>query len=164
MIEGIHHTGLTVSDWDRSFEFYTERLGMDCVWEIELDENPDAKKIHDLEHEVVHEALLSVPAELGEGMIEMFCFEVPPSPDPGGKGRIHHVGWTHICFKTREIDSLYEDLRDRGVEFTTEPIRVSNQGATIHQAPSTSEGPEIGQVRATYFYDPDGNLLELIQL
>ena len=54
-------------------------------------------------------------------------------------------GFRHVGFKVGSVDPLVDGLRAAGVPFHLEPIEAE------------------GGVRITFFYDPDGTLLELVE-
>ncbi len=164
MISGIHHTGITVSDWDRSMKFYCDVLGMENVWEVEFDNHPQAQAIHALQNEKFRVAFLAIPADLGGGKIELFHFTSPKGEPRRSTYRVCDHGWTHVCFTTSDIEKTYQELSAQGVRFTTPPLEVKMEGVKIIRDPQTETAPTVGRVRATYFYDPDGLIMELIQL
>jgi catechol 2,3-dioxygenase-like lactoylglutathione lyase family enzyme len=55
------------------------------------------------------------------------------------------AGFRHIGFKVSDLDERVRALQDAGVPFQLEPIHAE------------------GDVRITFFYDPDGTLLELVE-
>jgi catechol 2,3-dioxygenase-like lactoylglutathione lyase family enzyme len=54
-------------------------------------------------------------------------------------------GFRHVGFKVSDLDARVEALHEAGVPFHLEPIHAE------------------GDVRITFFYDPDGTLLELVE-
>ncbi|WP_020075980.1 VOC family protein [Cryocola sp. 340MFSha3.1] len=54
-------------------------------------------------------------------------------------------GFRHVGFKVSDLDARVDALHDAGVPFHLEPIHAE------------------GDVRITFFYDPDGTLLELVE-
>jgi catechol 2,3-dioxygenase-like lactoylglutathione lyase family enzyme len=54
-------------------------------------------------------------------------------------------GFRHVGFKVAEVDPLAERLKDAGVPFHLDPLEAE------------------GGVRITFFYSPEGTLLELVQ-
>ncbi|MGO4298634.1 VOC family protein [Leifsonia sp. RAF41] len=54
-------------------------------------------------------------------------------------------GFRHVGFKVSDLDARVAALHDAGVPFHLEPIHAE------------------GDVRITFFYDPDGTLLELVE-
>ena len=67
---------------------------------------------------------------------------------PVGRYPLHHVPSAHLCFDVEDIEATYEHLKEEGVEFVSPPVYWE-----------ASEGGWI----VLFFYDPDGNLLELNQ-
>lgn len=55
------------------------------------------------------------------------------------------AGFRHVGFKVSDMDARVADLHASGVQFHLEPIHAE------------------GDVRITFFYDPDGTLLELVE-
>jgi catechol 2,3-dioxygenase-like lactoylglutathione lyase family enzyme len=55
------------------------------------------------------------------------------------------AGFRHVGFKVSDLDERVQALREAGVPFQLEPIHAE------------------GDVRITFFYDPDGTLLELVE-
>lgn len=56
------------------------------------------------------------------------------------------VGLKHIAFIVQDLDKVYRDLKMKGVNFITEPEAIS------------------GGRKITFFSDPDGTVLQLVQL
>jgi catechol 2,3-dioxygenase-like lactoylglutathione lyase family enzyme len=63
--------------------------------------------------------------------------------------RTCNPGSPHLCFVTDDIQTAYEELRSKGVQFNVAPVRILS-------------GPSAGGYDA-YFLDPDGITLELSQ-
>jgi len=143
--EGLHHTGYTVSDLDRSVAFYGDLLGCEVIATQEKEGGylaaivgyPDAH---------VRMAHLRVPGS--EHVIELFEYMAPQ----GGKADVEprNVGASHLCFVVDDLRALYERLRGRGIaSFVSPPVDVDtgiNRGAL-----------------GLYLRDPDGITVELFQ-
>jgi catechol 2,3-dioxygenase-like lactoylglutathione lyase family enzyme len=54
-------------------------------------------------------------------------------------------GFRHVGFKVSGLDAIAQRLRDAGVPFHLDPLEAN------------------GDVRITFFFDPDGTLLELVE-
>ncbi len=63
--------------------------------------------------------------------------------------QVNDVGASHIAFQVENIDEVYRRMVDHGVRFTAPPATIP-------------AGPMAGW-RWTYFFDPDGVSLEIIQ-
>lgn len=124
MIKHIHSATLMVADQDAAIDFYVEKLG----WEKRADETygEDSRWIEVGPPEATTALALVKPEDV----------DAPPEAAGGYKG---------ISLITADMDSTYEKLKERGVEFTGAP-----------------EEMPWGQ-RATWFDDPDGNRFFLVE-
>jgi glyoxylase I family protein len=73
------------------------------------------------------------------------------SPRTEGRAypRLNHAGITRIALHTSNLQKTYEDLNAKGIEFYSEPQVLQSPG---------------GNCLFACFEDPDGTVLELIQL
>ena len=138
----IHHTGLTVSNLDRSLAFWGDALGMQIV--MQQDRNGGYFEEIVGEHGVdVRTAHLAFPG--GGSRIELFEFRSPR----GGRValRTADVGFSHVCVTLDDIEPVLARLLAAGGEAATPPIDVDT-------------GANAGG-RGLYVRDPDGHVLEL---
>jgi catechol 2,3-dioxygenase-like lactoylglutathione lyase family enzyme len=143
---GIHHTGYTVSDLDRSLDFYQGLLGLELIGRQEKEGGylgaivgyPDAH---------VRMAHLRVP---GDGhVVELFEYLAPEGTTPG-RFEPPNVGTSHLCLVTDDLAALYERLLAAGVDsFVSPPVLVDT-------------GFNTGGY-GVYLRDPDGIPVELFQ-
>lgn len=141
----LHHTGLTVTDLERSLAFYRDVLELEVIAEQEKQGGylaaivgyPDAH---------VKMAHLKVPGS--DHRLELFQY-VSPTPTTGElEPRL--VGLTHVCIVVDDLPRLYERLRAAGIDsFFSPPVEVDT-------------GINTGGY-ALYLRDPDGIILELFQ-
>ena len=145
VVRGLHHTCYTVSDLDRSIAFYRDLLGCEVLAEQEKEGGylaaivgyPDAH---------VRMAHLRVPGE--EHVIELFEYLAPVGTRADVEPR--NVGASHLCFLVDDLPTLYEQLREKGVDsFVSPPVEVDT-------------GVNKGGY-ALYLRDPDGISVELFQ-
>jgi len=135
------HVGITVSDFNQAVRFYWEVFG--CPLVGVADTPPDrVRRFFGVEAEQPSCKIgwIRVP---GGATLEIFEFQPqqPPGPVPWNR-----VDLTHICFNVRNTRTWYDYLTRQGVECVTEPER-SPRGHTFF-----------------FCKDPDGNLIELIDL
>jgi glyoxylase I family protein len=57
-------------------------------------------------------------------------------------------GWQHLAWEVEDVDAAYSELAARGIAFRVPPEDFPEEAPTM---------------RITFFEDPDGNLIELIQ-
>ena len=67
------------------------------------------------------------------------------------QGNFFRTSVSEICFACVDIDKTYEDLKSKGVKFVSEPQYFKY------------EDPNQENFKAVYFYDMDGNILELVE-
>jgi len=139
-IEGQHHIGITVSDLERSIEFYRDMLGMTLRSEGELT-GERISKIVGVQGTHIKSAYLAA----GDLVLELFQYLEPAGGKQKASLRQIDVGHYHLAFLVDDIDDAYEKLTARGVRFSDAPQHFENGGGAI------------------YFWDPDGVALEFIQ-
>lgn len=141
----LDHVAVTISDMERSLRFYCDLLGLK---EVER---------HRLEGETI-----SKMAGKPEVIMEVVRLEAPETPGvmldlqqyvaPEGKvsdAQLGDVAHSHLCFGVPDVWAAYKDLSEKGVEFVSEPV---------------SFDLEWGIVYVVFFKDPDGFILELMQV
>ena len=141
----LDHVSVTVSDMERSLAFYCDLLGLK---EVER---------HHLEGETI-----SKMAGKPDVIMEVVRLEAPETPGvmldlqqyvaPEGKvsdAQLGDVAHSHLCFGVPDVWAAYKDLTAKGVEFVSEPV---------------SFDLEWGIVYVVFFKDPDGFILELMQV
>jgi catechol 2,3-dioxygenase-like lactoylglutathione lyase family enzyme len=105
-IGGIHHLRLTVTDVQRSREFYTSLLGFDVAAESPPPDDPSAAEVY---------RVLFGGVVLARGDLLMGLRPVAPKEDRFDEDR---VGLDHLSFSVPDHDSLeraLELLEERGV-------------------------------------------------
>jgi glyoxylase I family protein len=141
-----HHHGFTVSDLDRSVEFYTNFLGLELVRISERSNLPSYDHILGFEDVHLKIALLKHPST--DFLLELFEYLNPPSSPRDMKNNI--VGSSHVAFEVEDIDATYEALCDGGYRAINCPIDIERDGKKV--------------ARAIYALDPDGISVELMQM
>lgn len=112
----IHHIAIIASDYQKSKEFYVEKLGFEVVKETYRPENPDYR--------------LDLKGDNCD--IELFGIEHAPE-------RLNYpeaCGLRHLAFRVECIESVVEELNAMGIE--TEPIRmdkITNKKMTFFKDP-----------------------------
>ena len=145
-IAGSRHAGITVSDLDRSLEFYCGLLGLELRWR-RLYEEPEIMRIVGVPEATGLEiAMLGVPgSDLDVELIEYRGCE-----RHSGSSRPCDYGTGHFCVFVTGIKALYEELRARGVLFQSD-------GPVEMRAGANAGGKSL------YSRDPDGYVFEFHQ-
>jgi catechol 2,3-dioxygenase-like lactoylglutathione lyase family enzyme len=141
MMKAIHHTAISTPDLDRLTKFYRDLLGFEVESEsgwpagIEIADN-----IVGLKDSAAKIAML----KLGDFRLELFQFSSPEPKSSDPNRPVCDHGLTHLAFTVEDIHAEYDRLVKAGMIFHCPP---QNIGATV-----------------TYGRDPDGNVVELMQL
>lgn len=139
----IHHVGITVTDIERSMDFYADLLGGERQgpWRRR---GPRVDAVTGYPGVTVHQAF--VTAQAGPTVVELLQYEngsrVVLDPDNG------NVGAAHVAITVSDLDGLLARLRGSGVEVLSEPIVTS----------APMEG-----FRCVYVLDPDRVRVELVE-
>ena len=141
-IRKLDHVALMVSDLDRSYHFYHDLLGLE---KLEYVEHP-VEGSTNIQGVAKMTGFPDVRIREYRMTIDLIEWFTPKSPV--GRYPLHHVPSAHLCFDVDDIEATYEYLKGEGVEFVSPPTYWEE-----------SEGGWV----VLFFYDPDGNLLELNQ-
>ena len=136
---GIHHTGMTVSDLQRSIEFY-ELFGYEVAARIE-EEGEEVDRGTGVDGAHLSVAVL----ERGPSRLELIQYTSPPGGAAAHTAN-NAIGSAHICLQVDDIDEAVAELSAKGIEFQSEPI--------YHES----------GIRWVYCRDPDGVTAELLQV
>jgi len=141
MNRGLEHTGLSVSNLERSIAFYCEILGfrvdriLEPAPELPLDR---VVNLPGCRARIAH-------LRSDKGMLELFEYVAPRGRSIPKDRRQADLGLIHIGFSSDDARAEYRYLRERNVRFLSEPVEF-RPGVWIF-----------------YFYGPDGEVCEMRQ-
>lgn len=144
-VEWMNHTGFVVADMGRALEFYRGVLGLRVQREMVMD-GDIVSQLTGFENARVHIAYL------GNDMrhaVELVQF-LDPAVTPWSRPPRNRVGTAHLGLIVDDVDACYGELSGMGMEFVNPPALRPD-----------AEYPWARKV--CYVYDPDGNMLELIE-
>lgn len=137
------HLGLCVSDMERSIRFYRDLLGFRPLSQVSV-KGPEADKLLRLSGVDQRTVFLE-----RDGLrLALFAFA---SPRPLGDGEPHpmnQLGMAAIMLRVDDLDATLVPFREAGV-------RILDDTYTAH--------PAFGS-KLVFLCDPDGTLIELIQM
>ncbi|HTW38466.1 MAG TPA: VOC family protein [Steroidobacteraceae bacterium] len=142
-VSSIGHTGITVSDLDRSIHFYREVLGfavsapVHCTGEM-------FERVTGVPGAEIDVSFVRAPGHV----IELLCYRKP-------EGRVRSTlrscdpGFWHLALKVSDIERVVQSVWRAGFE-PLSPVQ------------GVGEGPLAG-LKVVYVRDPDGVVLELLE-
>lgn len=138
----IRHTGIVVSNMDRSLEFYRDIIGLKIVKEF----TEKGKYIDSISGiSGIHLRMVKLVADDGS-MIELLQYLSHPNKPPI-KSKIYDIGCSHIAFTVENIDREYERLLANNIKFNCPPYISPDNYAKV-----------------TFCHDPDGTNIELVEV
>ncbi|HEX2293357.1 MAG TPA: VOC family protein [Gaiellaceae bacterium] len=114
MIKQLTHVGVWVHDQDEALAFYTEKLGLELREDVTVPELGNFRWLS-----------VGVPGQ-EDIAITLLAVPGPPVFDDETSAQLKELvakgaAGSGLFFQADDVRSTYEDLRDRGVEFTQEP-------------------------------------------
>ncbi|MCL5256849.1 MAG: VOC family protein [Chloroflexi bacterium] len=144
----VDHFGFTVSNMERSLEFYRDILGFQVIGEaaISADEEWAARIVgHYGQPGAVYRI---VYLDAGGEKIELEEYTYPEGR-PMDR-RVWDVGHAHICFQVDDVHRIYDELTARGIASKSEVQEARLNGKLVSYS--------------VYVLDPDGISIELSQI
>jgi catechol 2,3-dioxygenase-like lactoylglutathione lyase family enzyme len=140
-VKSLSHVGVTVSDFEKAVRWYWDTFRFPLIAEETMSaEQVDALHgLYGLKGVKLRLGFLLTP---GGAVIEIFEF-TPRLPSEPVKW--NRVGLTHFTLDVRNVKKWYARLKEKGVEFCSEPQKT-------------------GVTDWVFMKDPDGNLIELIDM
>ncbi len=135
-VQNFSHVCIGVSDIEASCKFYTAVLGMDVVFDVEL----DGAGLDSVTCGAAQRGRM-VGGLIGAAMVELLSLGVVPKCPSGP-----HLGYTNVSFRVDDLDATYDAVRREHPDVRAEPP------------------VDIGGVRMFFIYDPDGTPIELLEL
>jgi catechol 2,3-dioxygenase-like lactoylglutathione lyase family enzyme len=150
MIADVLHFSFTVSNLERSIEWYTRVLGLELVHRQrqENEYTPILVGMPGAVLEIAQFAVPGVPPSRSTHMLELVEYVTPRGAEPR-ELPTNDVGCAHLALLVTDIHERYERMQGHGVAFRNPPVEIT-------------EGANAGGF-ACYFHDPDGITLELLQ-
>ena len=140
-VRAVGHTGITVSDLQRSIRFYRELLGAEVSVPVRA-EGPFFEAITGVAGCRIDVAFVRLPGHV----IELLHYVEPPSR--ASQLRPCDPGFMHVCLKVADLERVIDLVRAAGF-MPAGPMQ-------------RAIGGPVDGVKVVYVRDPDGVVLELI--
>jgi catechol 2,3-dioxygenase-like lactoylglutathione lyase family enzyme len=147
VVTAVDSVGMTVSDLDRSIEFYSKVLSFEKVSETEVwgEGYEHLQGVFGLRLRVAR-------LRLGDEYIELTEYLVPKGRPIPVDARSNDRWFQHIAIIVSDMGKAYQHLRR---------YKVTHASSGPQRLPDWN--PNAGGIKAFYFKDPDGHALEILQ-
>jgi catechol 2,3-dioxygenase-like lactoylglutathione lyase family enzyme len=146
LVTAVDSIGLTVSDLDRSVEFYSKVLSFEKVSEFEV----DGEGYEHLQG-VFGLRMRTARLRLGDEFIELTEYLAPKGRPAPVDARSHDRWFQHVAIIVSDMERAYKWLRQHKVQHASSgPQRLPDWNKNA------------GGIEAFYFRDPDGHPLEIL--
>lgn len=147
----VHHVALGVRDLARSIAFYRDVLGFKVSIEIRADDPEANARLLETPPGTRARSAILRKASSTVGQIELMQFD-PPLADVRDPARAGDRGPFLLSFEIsgEELEAIQDRLVERGVR--------------CHGKPEPMDIAGYGRIRSLVFRDPDGVILELVEL
>jgi catechol 2,3-dioxygenase-like lactoylglutathione lyase family enzyme len=147
LISAVDAPGMTVADMDRSVAFYSNVLGFEPVSDVEVagDDYERLQGVFGLRMRLVR-------LRLGDEAIVLAEYLAPRGRPVPVDSRSNDRWFQHVAIVVGDMDRAYQRLRQHKVEHASSgPQRLPEWNR------------QAAGIRAFYFKDPDGHVLEILQ-
>jgi len=141
MVTHLRHAGIVTDDLESSLRFYRDLLGFKEVRRME-ESNPFIETVLGIKGVYVTTIKMSDPSG---GQIELLHYQ--SHPKKRGEREINDIGISHVALTVDDVNRLYENLNNSGVEFISSPRLSDDGGATV-----------------AFCRAPEGTFIELVEL
>jgi glyoxylase I family protein len=142
MILNTRHVGIVVQDMEKCLHFWKDVMGL----EVAIDFWETGEFIDTVQHlSGVNLHMIKLRAPDGS-MIELLKDEAHPTP-PAERNQLCDRGIRHIAFTVADVEAAWQRLRACGCELLSQPVTSPD-----------------GKARLFFSRDPEGNLLEIVQM
>jgi catechol 2,3-dioxygenase-like lactoylglutathione lyase family enzyme len=147
VVQAVGTVGMTVSDLDRAVEFYSTVLTFEQISDVEV-----AGEAYEHLQGVFGLRMRVVRMRLGDAVIELTQYLAPQGRPIPVDSRSNDRWFQHVAIIVSDMDRAYARLRRYRVQ---------------HASPGPQRLPDwnlkAAGIRAFYFKDPDGHVLEILQ-
>lgn len=139
-IKRVNHTGISVRDIDRSLMFYESLLGMELIFDSDLDDVPALNEVVGMNKARGRVVWLRA----GDTMIELWQWDYPEGRSLPHDYRPADKGVTHFALETDNVDELCSRIVSAGYKANSKPL-------------------DLGLHKTTYVRGPDDEIIEILE-
>lgn len=140
MVRRVNHTGMSVSDMERSLRFYRDTLGLRLVFDMDVAQHAGLDEVVGMAGSVGRVVFLRA----GDTILELWCYGAPAGRPLAQDHRPADRGFTHVAFEVDDVDATHRQVVAAGYEANSAPV-------------------DLGLHKTCYVRGPDGEFVELLE-
>lgn len=139
-LKRINHTGVSVTDMERSLAFYRDLLGMELIFDSDVDDVPDLNAVVGMDGARGRVVWLRV----ADTMLELWQWDEPAGRPLPADYCPADRGVTHFALEVEDVDDLYRRVTEAGF-------------------PANCDPRDLGLHKTTYIRGPDQEIIEILE-
>lgn len=139
-ITRVNHTGISVSDMDKSLTFYRDLLELEVIFDSDVPENERLSSVVGMANAKGRVVWLRA----GDTMIELWQWDNPVGRPLASDYNPSDKGVTHFALQTDNVDDLYRKVTEAGYHANITP-------------------QDLGLHKTTYIKGPDDEIIEILE-
>ena len=139
-VRRVNHTGISVTDMERSLAFYRDVLGLRLVMDMDVERHPGLDTVVGMTDAVGRVVFLRA----GDTLVELWCYSEPRGRPLDASYRPADLGVTHVAFEVDDVDEVHRVVVAAGYHANSAPV-------------------DLGLHKTCYVRGPDGEFVELLE-
>lgn len=136
----VNHTGISVTDMERSLGFYRDVLGLELVMDMDVDRHAGLDTVVGMTDTVGRVVMLAA----GDSLVELWCYANPSGRPLPTDYKPADKGVTHVALEVDDVDAMHRRVVDAGFRAKSTPV-------------------DLGIHKTCYVHGPDDEIIELLE-
>ena len=141
-MKNIRHSGIVVTDMERSLKFYRDLLGLKPMIDFE-EKGAFIDSVLNVSGVYVRMVKLITEDEQMIELLQYYSHPIKRNPD----NKIYETGPTHVAFTVEDVNDTYARFSEEDVRCNSAPVVAPD-----------------GKAKLFFCQDPDGTYLEIVQM
>lgn len=139
-VKRVNHSGISVSDIEKSLEFYCGVLGLELVMDFDVDRHAGLDEVVGMTNAVGRVVMLAA----GDSLVELWCYSHPLGRALPNDYSPSDKGVTHIALEVDDVDEMHKRVVTAGFRAKSTPL-------------------DLGIHKTCYVHGPDDEIIELLE-
>ena len=136
----VNHTGISVTDMERSLGFYRDVLGLELVMDMDVDRHAGLDTVVGMTDTIGRVVMLAA----GDSLVELWCYANPAGRPLPADYKPADRGVTHVALEVNDVDAMHTRVVAAGFRAKSAPV-------------------DLGIHKTCYVHGPDDEIVELLE-